>query len=199
MKKTPAKPAAIDEKKPRARRSDAKPEQPPRKPAPKQHPVGTLVDLAALDETLRQLCLQNMSLATTLKNIDVTLDKICGKYLEPPAAKAPRALKSAPVETRCPACSSLLGPENSSKLPSGEIVHINCSEAKLPAAKPEPKKDEPKPAGPPTVESIRVASLAYAQKNGRDALAALLTAAGYARISDIPEQDRAAALEALNA
>lgn len=164
-----------------------------KKPAPK----ATVED--------RSFAAPKTSTADDIHSIYILIAKLEASMAELTAAcnAAVQALASLPAEAvqaesrgTCPACAAELTAENSSKTPSGKVVHTSCKVRPLGGGpSPAEAKAEAKPEKV-TLEALRVALQGYVERNGREAAEALMAEAGYARVSDIPEDDRADALEA---
>ena len=121
---------------------------------------------------------------------------------------AVQALASAPAEAAqqedeqvededrgvCNACGERMNPENSSVTPTGRVVHTACKVKPLDEAPPK----KPAKAAAPTLEALRLAVQGYVERHGREAAETLLNEAGYSKVSEVPEAERADAIEAFN-
>lgn len=119
---------------------------------------------------------------------------------------AVQALASAPAEAVqqeeaededrgvCNACGERMNPENSSVTPTGRVVHTSCKVKPLDEA---PAK-KPAKAAAPTLEALRLAVQGYVERHGREAAETLLNEAGYSKVSEVPEAERADAIEAFS-
>ena len=147
------------------------------------------------------------SIYTLLAKLDAKVDELtdrCNAAVEAITTVPPEAIQQekerAEDEDRgvCNACGERMNPENSSVTPSGRVVHTSCKVQPLEAPPKPPKaKAEPKPAVP-TLEALRVAVQGYVERHGREAAESLLNEAGYSKVSEVPEAERADAIEAFS-
>ena len=145
------------------------------------------------------------SIYTLLAKLEAKVDELGDK-----CEAAIQALTSAPAEAVqaeeskddfrgvCSACGEDMTPENSSVTPTGRVVHTSCKVQPLEEPPKPPKaKEEKKPAAP-TLEALRLAVQGYVERHGREAAEALLNEAGYSKVSEVPEAERADAIEAFS-
>lgn len=154
---------------------------------------------------------KKLDTAEDIHAIYVLLTKLEVKVAEL-AAKceaAVQALASAPAEAAqqedeqvededrgvCNACGERMNHENSSVTPTGRVVHTSCKVKPLDEA---PAK-KPAKAAAPTLEALRLAVQGYVERHGREAAETLLNEAGYSKVSEVPEAERADAIEAFDA
>lgn len=179
-------------KKPAAKKPAPKPEAPESyakstvSTAEDIHSIYTL--LAKLDAKVDELTDRCNAAVQALASEPARAPLYDGETMEPPKEDEDRGV--------CNACGERMDPENSSVTPSGRVVHTSCKVQPLDAPPKPPKaKAEPKPAVP-TLEALRVAVQGYVERHGREAAEALLNDAGYSKVSEVPEAERADAIEA---